>query len=150
MSKSLEFDAWAYFKITSDLPLSAIEEVMGAKGEERSWSKGDIRSKKAPGTFTFSSWKLQSGLEKGESIDDHLRSLWRRLALFRPKFPILPPEMITTVQCVGHFNSRNDPFSIASGHYKTVAFYGCEFDCDFYFMDEFGNEEEDGQPLWSW
>ncbi len=144
-------DGWAYFKIDSSLPLSAIAGHMGMDGEERSWSLGDVRFPVGNTRVrrTFSRWHLQSGVARGRPLDEHLRALWRRMSPLRSAIISLPDDMRRTVQCVAHFASHEDRFALASGHLATLAYYRANIDCDFYFEDGFGREEE-GRPYWEW
>ena len=146
---SAEPESYAYFTITSALPLKDIDAHMGAAGDGRCWSNGCHRKQPGGGTYSFSRWSLLSGVERGKPINERLQSLWRRLSPLREKIIQLPAGMEGSVSCVGYFDSHLDPLEIASGHFATAAYYRLGFDCDFYFGDDFGHEE-DGKPYWSW
>lgn len=145
---SAERDSYAYFTITSSQSLEKIVSHMGVVGDGRCWSNGDPRPSNR-GNYDFSRWSLLSGVERGKPIDEHLQALWRRLSDLREPIIRLPKEMNRSVPCVGHFVSHFDKVQISSGHFSTAAYYGVNLDCDFYFDDKFGHEEE-GTPYWSW
>jgi len=145
---SAERDSYAYFTITSSQSLKQIESHMGTSGDGRCWSNGDQRPSNR-GNYSFSRWSLLSGVERGKPIDEHLQALWRRLSVYREQIIRLPEEMYLSVPCVGHFDSHFDKIQIASGHFATAAYYNLSLDCDFYFDDDFGYEDE-GKPYWSW
>ena len=145
---STERDSYVYFTITSSQSLKEIEDHMGASGDGRCWSKGDRRPSKS-GTYPYSRWSLLSGVERGRPIEEHLQALWRRLLVYREKVIHLPEEMKGSVPCVGHFDTHLDTIEIASGHFATAAYYGLALDCDFYFDDDFGHDEE-VNPYWFW
>lgn len=146
---SSEYDSYAYFAIRSSLSLREIESHMGRSGDGSCWSNGDQRTPPKRGSYSFSKWTLLSGVEEGRPIDEHLRSLWRRLSVYREKLLNMPEELTASVSCVGHFHSHFDTVEIASGHFATAASYNLTLDFDFYFDDAFGQEEE-GKPYWSW
>ena len=148
ISMSVERDSYAYFTITSSHSLEKIESHMGASGEGRCWSNGDQRPSNR-GHYDFSRWSMLSGVERGKSIDEHLQGLWRRLSDYRENIILLPEDMHRSVPCVGYFASHFDKVQISSGHFATAAYYRVNLDCDFYFDDEFGHEDE-GTPYWSW
>lgn len=145
---SAERDSYAYFTITSSHSLEEIVGHMGASGDGRCWSIGDQRSS-GRGNYQFSRWSLLSGADRGRPIDEHLQALWRRLSVYRERIIRLPEDMERSVSCVGHFRTRFDKFQISSGHFATAAYYSLNLDCDFYFDDDFGHEDE-GKPYWSW
>lgn len=137
--------------IRSDLPLTAIEAHMGVAGELRSWSRGDARI--APrgqrrGVYGFSLWRLNSGVEEGQPIEDHLQSLWRRMAPLRDRILALPDTMCATIDGTAAFASHRDRFTLSAGHYKTAACFGLPLDFDFVFDDDFGLDES--TPYWVW
>ncbi len=142
-------DSYAHFTIASSVSLTEIEAHMGLAGDGNCWSVGDRRKTRPNAPYTFSRWNLLSGTERGAPLDEHLRALWRRLADYREEIITLPEEMHRSVSCVGAFNSHLDNIEIASGHFATAAYYGLTLDCDFYFDDDFGDDEE-GKPYWSW
>ena len=144
-----EYDSYAYFTITSSLPLTAIEAYMGRSGDGSCWTNGENRRPPKRGAYSFSRWSLLSGVDHGRPIDEHLQALWRRLTEYKERIVELPEEMTASVPCVGYFKSHLDKVEFASGHFATAAYYGLTFDCDFYFDDEFGNEDL-GEPYWSW
>lgn len=92
---------------------------------------------------------MNSGLEVGLPLDNHLKALWNKMKLIRPAIQNLPNEMSGMIQCVGQFKSHRDPFTLSSGHYATAAAYGLTTDFDFYFDDDFGHEEI-GKSYWDW
>ena len=146
---SAERDSYAYFTIMSSLSLNDIETHMGMAGDGNCWSIGDPRKPPVPGTYSFSRWSLLSGVERGRPINKHLQALWRRLSAYREKITELPEGMDGSIICVAYFNSHLDNVEIASGHFATAAYYKLELDCDFYFDDNFGHDDE-GKPYWSW
>ena len=146
---STECDSWAYLRITSERPLAEICDHLGFESDEPSWSIGDQRQNAPHSLYKFSCWKLKSGLEVGAPLDAHLISLWQRMASHRDVLCSLPNDMSACVQCVAHFKSHRDKVAIAAGHYSTAAYYQMNIDCDFYFEDDFGHEE-DGKPYWLW
>ena len=143
-----ERGSFAYFTITSSRTLRDIEAYMGVAGDGRCWSIGDPRPNKIT-IYDYSRWSMLSGVEHGRPIEEHLRSLWRRMSDIRELISQLPKDMNRSVACVGHFNSHFDQFEISSGHFATAAYYHAKLDCDFYFSDAFGDEEE-GIPYWAW
>lgn len=147
---STERDSYAYFSIVSSLPLSEIETHMEGKADGPCWSNGDPRKPPSKVAYHFSRWSLLSGVEHGKPINEHLAALWRRLSEYKEKIIELPEEMDAYISCVGHFKSHLDNIEISSGHYATAAYYGLKLDCDFYFDDDFGRDEEGGKPYWSW
>jgi len=156
LSNSSEFRCYAYFKITSDLPLEAIQKHMKSEGDGRTWSKGDPRKRVVKGKtvfpggkYSFSMWQLVSGVELGQPLDLHIQALWRRLAGCRDQICDLPDTMCGVVQGTGFFKTHRDPFVLSSGHYQTASFYGLPIDFDFYYEDNFGYEDE-GTPYWEW
>ncbi len=149
MKKSVEYDGYAYFGVTSDLPLSEINTYFGMSGEERSWSIGDIRKLGPGGHYESSSWKMKSGLKAGLPLESHLTALWRRMAPIRNEVCEMPDAMHGVIQCVAYFNSHRDAFTLPAGHYITAAYYQLNIDFDFYFEDLFGHEDE-GMPYWKW
>lgn len=147
MTISSEYGGWAYLKLTSQEPLSAIREHIGSTGDGRSWTIGDrARNGQA---YRFSLWTLDSGLERGEPLDAHVRALWKRVEKIRPALCNLPEEITGVVQCVGHFKNHNGACTLSGGHFATAAYYRLSWDFDFYFDDNFGHEEE-GNPYWAW
>jgi len=147
MGNSLEYGGWAYLNLKSSLPLSTICEHIGRSGEGRSWCKDDLNRRGQP--YGFSSWKLESGLEKGEPLDAHVRALWNRVEDIRLSVIKLPDDVTRVLQCVGYFKHHSDAFALSSGHFATAAYYRLDWDFDFYFNDGFGNEDE-SKPYWEW
>jgi hypothetical protein len=149
LKSEIESDCYAYLMVTSERPLSEIEAHIGIAGEDRSWSKGEDRKPPGRGQYSFSLWTLQSGVEKGLPIDVHLQSIWKKIVPYRTQLCGLPSSMKGFIQCVGTFSTRRDQFAVSAGHFSTAAYYRLSFDCDFYFDDDFGNDEE-GQRYWEW
>lgn len=147
MRNSSEYGSWAYLKLVSQEPLSAICKHIGSSGDGRSWSVGDSNHIGRPQRYSL--WTLDSGLERGEPLDAHIRALWKRLEKIRPAVCSLPQEINRVLQCVGHFKNHNDACAVSSGHFATAAFYGLDWDFDFYFDDDFGHEVK-GKPYWAW
>ncbi|MGJ8611358.1 MAG: DUF4279 domain-containing protein [Octadecabacter sp.] len=147
MKDSSEYGGWAYLKLTSQEPLTAICEHVGSSGDSRSWSIGDRSRNGIPAKC--SGWILDSGLQKGEPLDAHIKALWKRIGNVRPAICSLPEEITRVLQCVGHFKDHNDACALSSGHFATAAFYHLDWDFDFYFDNEFGHEVE-GKPYWEW
>jgi len=146
---STERDSYAYFTITSSVPLGEIEAHMGRAGDGGCWSIGDRRKRGAKSIYSFSRWSLLSGIERENPLDEHLQALWRRLSVYRTKVIELPEGMNRSVSCVGQFKSYKDNIDLASGYFSTAAYYGLRLDFDFYFDGDFGHEVE-GKPCWSW
>ena len=104
------------------------------------WSEGDPRSR-GRGNYTFSSWKLLSGEEKGLSLDTHLRSLWKRVEPYEECLIHLGPEFSRHLNSVARFPSKDAEFKISAGHFSTAAYYRLNADFDFCFIDDFGHED---------
>jgi hypothetical protein len=147
MDQSYEYGSWAYLKLMSHEPLDAICDHLGRPADSRSWSIGDPGRNGVP--HRYSLWTQESDLEKGEALDAHIKALWKRIEKFRPAFCRLPEEITRVLQCVGHFKDHKDACTLSSGHFATAAFYGLDWDFDFYFDDHFGREDE-GKPYWEW
>jgi len=122
---------------------------MGPTGDSSSWCIGQVRKPPAQGQYPFSRWSLPSGIEKGEPIETHLQSLWRRVSTYHAQVVGLANTMKGYIAGVGYFKSHRDKFAISSGHFATTAYYQLNFDFNFYFDDNFGHEEE-GRPYWKW
>ena len=144
---SAERDSYAYFTITSSGSLQQIEDCMGTSGDGNCWSKGDRRPSNKS-TYAFSRWSMLSGVERGQPIEDHLQALWRRLSVHREQIIRLPDHMFRSVSCVGVFNTRHAKLEISAGHFATAAYFGVTLDCDFYFDEEMGDDDDD-TPWWS-
>jgi len=141
---SNERDSYAYFTIVSSSSLAELDALMGFSCDGKCWSKGDPRTSRDQSLHTFSRWSLLSGVERGRPIDEHLRALWCRMADCRESIIDLPEEVYRSVSCVGVFNSHLDTVEIASGHFRTAAYYNLNLDCDFYYDDDLD------KPDWSW
>jgi hypothetical protein len=147
MIKSSEYGSWAYLKLTSQGSLTSICEHVGSTADGRSWSVGERGPHDVPRKFSL--WTLESGLEKGEPLDAHIRALWKRIEEIRPAICSLPKEVTRVLQCVGHFRDHSDACTLSGGHFATAAYYHLDWDFDFYFDDDFGHEDE-GKPYWVW
>lgn len=145
---SAERDSYAYFKITSDLPLSSIERYLGIVSDGLCWSKGDRRPSNYS-IYNFSRWTMQSGIERGQPIDKHLKALWRRLSPLRDQIIHLPAEMNRQICCVGCFDTHLDDLQISAGHFAAAHSFGVTIDFDFYFENDFGDETK-AMPHWLW
>ncbi|MEP3180557.1 MAG: DUF4279 domain-containing protein [Lentilitoribacter sp.] len=147
MTDSSEYKSWAYLKLTSTQPLATICEHLGSSGDGRPWDVGyPIRNGRKS---NHSSWELHSGLGKGEPLDAHLRALWKRMEKIRPAICNLPKDVTRLLQCVGYVKGHSDVCALSTGHFATAAYYQLDFDFDFYFDDDFGDEDM-GKPYWKW
>ena len=134
----IEMDARAYLRITGSGSVDRISELLGI-GPDAGWSAGEVK-RRGRGTYPFSNWEFHSGEMKGQLLDTHLRSLWRRVEPYREKLIQLGPEYSRYLICTARFPTRDAEFTVAAGHFSTAAYYRLETDFDFYFEDGFGDE----------
>ena len=142
-------DFRAYFTITSQLPLKDITKHIGVDPDDRSWSNGDLRLPSQHSIYAFSRWSLSSGIQIGAPLDEHLKSLWSRMAPFRKQICNRPADMNAHIACTGTFQTKSETILLSAGHFSTAAYYKIVIDFDFYFEDSFDNDEV-GKPYWKW
>lgn len=144
---TIETDAYAYLRITGSGSVDLITQQMGLEPDD-GWSEGDPM-RRGHGNYKFSNWKLDSGEKKGRPLDSHIRALWKRIAPYEKRLIQLGPEYSRHLVCTAWFPSKDSEFTIAAGHFGTIAYYRLEIDFDFYFLDSFG-DGNNGNDYASW
>ena len=144
---TVEIDAYAYLRITGSDSVDLITKEIGLKPDD-GWSEGEPR-RRGHGNYTCTSWALHSGEKKGRPLDSHIRALWRRIEPHGDRLIQLGPEYSRYLVCTAWFPTRDSQFTIAAGHFSTIAYYRLEIDFDFYFRDDFGDRNT-GKGYASW
>ncbi len=129
---------YAYFCISGPGTHEEITALLGFEPSE-AWNIGDINPQNGM-PRKFMSWRLSSGLDDKNPLDEHLKYLFQCL---KPRTSLLRQLWVDfdlTLQCVGYFAPSSHGASFSREQVRVAAQLGLEFVLDFYYLNDFGHE----------
>lgn len=129
---------YAYFHISGPGTHEKITELLDLKPSE-AWNIGDINPRNGKAR-KFMSWRLGSGLDDRQPLDEHIESLFGYLGIRSEALRKLWLDYDLTLQCVGYFAPSGHGVHLSREQVRQAAKLGVAFDLDFYYVDDFGHE----------
>lgn len=137
-SPPLTARVYAYIHITGPGTHENVTEVLGIKPSE-AWNVGDINSRNGKAR-TWMSWRLSSGLDDTQALDQHIENLFLRLNTKANALRVLWIDYELTLQCVGYFPATGHGAHFNREQIRRAAQLGLAVDLDFYYVEDYGHE----------
>lgn len=86
------------------------------------------------------SWRLSSGLEDTQPLDQHIGNLFLFLGAKADELRTLWVEYDLMLQCVGYFPASGHGLHFNREQIRKAAQLGLSFDLDFYYVDDYEHD----------
>lgn len=128
---------YAYFRVSGSGSHEIISKQLGWKPSE-AWSEGDIgRNGKI---YQGMCWRLDSGLDDKQTLQQHLESLFLTLRLKESIVRELSLDYDVSIQCVGYSAVSGHGVFLSRDLIRQAATLGCSIDFAYYCLDFHGND----------
>lgn len=125
---------YAYFHITGPGSHESITKALGLRPTE-AWNVGDVNPRNGK-PRSFMSWRLSSGLDNTEPLDQHIKSLFMSLCLKADELRTLWVDYDLSLQCVGYFPCSGHGAHFDREQVRQAAQLGLSIDLDFFYVDD--------------
>jgi hypothetical protein len=129
---------YAYFHVSGPGTHEKVTEIIGIKPSE-AWNVGDTNPQNGR-PRKFMSWRLSSGLDDTQPLDQHIQNLFLYLHPKAQSLRQLWLEYDLTLQCVGYFPPSGHGMHFNREQIRQAAQLGLAFDFDFYYVDDYGHD----------
>ena len=126
---------YAYFHISGPGTHEQVTEIIGLRPSE-AWNVGDKNPQNGK-ICKFMSWRLRSGLDDTQPLEQHIHNLLFRLHLKADPLRRLWLDYDLTLQCVGYFPPSGHGMHFNREQIRQAAQLGLAFDLDFYYVDDY-------------
>lgn len=123
---------YAYFAVTGELEPAAITARVATPPTE-CWRRGDI----CPRTHrerVSSRWSLYSRLDRGQTVEAHIRDVLSQLDVSREAFAAVSREFGGVMQLVAYFHRDYPGLHFERDIVEGLARYSLAVDFDFYWL----------------
>lgn len=129
---------YAYFKITGEGDCSVISKTLGISSTNE-WSEGDISPRNGR-PYKFMSWKLESGLDDTNPLNEHIEKLFSKLQPLEKELNVLSANYELCIQCVGYFHPSSHGIHLDKLVIQKASKLGVSVDMDFYYISDNGHD----------